>query len=53
MGKVARIPKMSKFKRDYYLITMKLLMEDSHLSKYMGGLGSMPKEVDELLSLAK
>ena len=50
MGKLKTVPTMSKFKRDYFMITMKLLMENSYLSKFMGGLGSMPKEVDSLMA---
>ena len=50
MGKLKRFPSMSKDKRDYFMITMKLLMENSYLTKYMGGLGSMPHEVDRLLA---
>jgi anaerobic magnesium-protoporphyrin IX monomethyl ester cyclase len=49
MGKLKTIPQMSKFKRDYFIITMKLLMENSYLKQYMGGLGSMPVEVDSML----
>lgn len=49
MGKIKRIPKMSKFKRDYFTITMKLLMENSYLKQHMGGLGDMPSEVNALL----
>ncbi len=49
MGKLKRLPTMSPFKRDYFMITMKLLMENSYLKQHMGGLGSMPKEVDRLL----
>lgn len=40
---------MSKSKHHYFMITMKLLMENSCLSTLMGGLGAMPKEVDALL----
>lgn len=49
MGKLKRIPQMSKFKRDYFMVTMKLLMENSYLKQYMGGLGGMPAEVDTLM----
>ncbi|MDZ4167145.1 MAG: radical SAM protein [Coriobacteriia bacterium] len=49
MGKLARIGSMTKEKRDYFIITMKLLMENSYLKQYMGGLGSMPTEVNALL----
>jgi len=49
MGKLKTVPSMSKFKRDYFVITMKLLMENSYLKQFMGGLGNMPKEVDTLL----
>ncbi|MDH4139712.1 MAG: B12-binding domain-containing radical SAM protein [Coriobacteriia bacterium] len=50
MGKLRQIPTMSKLKRDYFIITMKLLMENSYLRKHMGGLGSMPAEVNALLA---
>lgn len=50
MGKLKRIPSMSPFKRDYFLVTMKLLMENSYLRQYMGGLGKMPAEVAALVS---
>ncbi|GAB4281474.1 MAG: radical SAM protein [Coriobacteriia bacterium] len=49
MGKLKKVPGMSPKKRDYFTITMKLLMENSYLRQFMGGLGSMPKEVDELV----
>ncbi len=49
MGKLKRVPMMTKSKRDYFMITMKLLMENSYLRKFMGGLGSMPAEVQRLL----
>lgn len=49
MGKLKQVGSMSKWKRDYYIITMKLMMENSYLTKFAGGLGGMPAEVDELL----
>ncbi|MBF4510615.1 MAG: cobalamin-dependent protein [Aeromicrobium sp.] len=49
MGKLARIGSMTKSKRDYFIVTMKLLMENSYLKQYMGGLGAMPAEVNALL----
>ncbi|MRS12893.1 MAG: radical SAM protein [Actinobacteria bacterium] len=49
MGKLKQIGTMTKEKRDYFMITMKLLMENSYLTKFAGGLGSMPAEVNELL----
>ena len=49
MGKLKRIGSMTKEKRDYFMITMKLLMENSYLKQYMGGLGQMPAEVNALL----
>ena len=49
MGKLKRIGSMSKEKRDYFIITMKLLMENSYLTKFAGGLGAMPAEVNALL----
>ncbi len=48
MGKLKRVPSMSAVKRDYFMITMKLLMENSYLRQHMGGLGNMPAEVDAL-----
>ncbi|MDP2232528.1 MAG: magnesium-protoporphyrin IX monomethyl ester oxidative cyclase, partial [Actinomycetota bacterium] len=49
MGKLKQVPTMSKMKRDYFMITMKLLMENSYLKQHMGGLGNMPEEVNRLL----
>lgn len=49
MGKLKQIAGMTKEKRDYFIITMKLLMENSYLTKHMGGLGPMPAEVNSLL----
>ncbi|MFA5843804.1 MAG: radical SAM protein [Coriobacteriia bacterium] len=49
MGKLKQVPKMSKVKRDYFVVTMKLLMENSYLKQFMGGLGTMPKDVDTLM----
>lgn len=49
MGKLKQVPQMSKFKRDYYIVTMKLLMENSYLKQFMGGLGKMPAEVESLM----
>ncbi len=48
MGKLKRVPSMSRVKREYFMITMKLLMENSYLRQHMGGLGKMPTEVDSL-----
>lgn len=48
-GKLKRVADMSPFKRDYFLVTMKLLMENSYLRKYMGGLGEMPEEVRQMV----
>jgi anaerobic magnesium-protoporphyrin IX monomethyl ester cyclase len=50
MGKLEKVPTMSPFKRDYFMITMKLLMENSYLKQYMGGLGDMPAEVRRMMS---
>ena len=50
MGKLETVPTMTPFKREYFIVTMKLLMENSYLTKFMGGLGSMPAEVDRLLA---
>lgn len=48
MGKLKTVPTMSKFKRDYFMVTMKLLMENSYLKQFMGGLGKMPAEVNAI-----
>ncbi len=50
MGKLKKVPSMTKTKRDYFTITMKLLMENSYLRQFMGGLGKMPAEVNELVA---
>jgi anaerobic magnesium-protoporphyrin IX monomethyl ester cyclase len=50
MGKLKQVPSMSTFKREYFMITMKLLMENSYLTRFMGGLGDMPAEVEEVLA---
>jgi anaerobic magnesium-protoporphyrin IX monomethyl ester cyclase len=50
MGKLQRVGSMSEMKRDYFLVTMKLMMENSYLKQYMGGLGHMPDEVNQLLA---
>jgi len=50
MGKLKQVPSMTKKKRDYFTITMKLLMENSYLKQFMGGLGKMPAEVNDLVS---
>ncbi|MHB8706505.1 MAG: B12-binding domain-containing radical SAM protein [Coriobacteriia bacterium] len=50
MGKLKTVPKMTKFKRDYFMVTMKLLMENSYLKQFMGGLGKMPAEVDTIMA---
>mgnify|MGYP001819694581 CR=1 FL=1 len=50
MGKLKKVPFMTKTKRDYFTVTMKLLMENSYLRQFMGGLGKMPAEVDELVT---
>jgi anaerobic magnesium-protoporphyrin IX monomethyl ester cyclase len=49
MGKLKRVPTMTPYKRSYFMVTMKLLMTNSYLTQYMGGLGSMPKEVDAIM----
>jgi anaerobic magnesium-protoporphyrin IX monomethyl ester cyclase len=49
MGKLKRVASMTPEKRDYFMVTMKLLMENSYLRQYMGGLGKMPAEVNELM----
>ena len=50
MGKLEQVPDMSPFKRRYFMVTMNLLMNNSYLSQYMGGMGEMPEEVEKLLS---
>jgi anaerobic magnesium-protoporphyrin IX monomethyl ester cyclase len=50
MGKLKKVPSMTKTKRDYFTVTMKLLMENSYLRQFMGGLGKMPAEVNELVA---
>ncbi|MCL2492326.1 MAG: radical SAM protein, partial [Coriobacteriia bacterium] len=50
MGKLKDVPNMTPFKQRYYMITMKLLMENSYLTKYMGGMGEMPDSVNEMLA---
>ncbi|MCE5204404.1 MAG: B12-binding domain-containing radical SAM protein [Actinomycetia bacterium] len=50
MGKLKTVSSMSKFKRDYFMVTMKLLMENSYLKQFMGGLGEMPAEVRSMLA---
>jgi len=50
MGKLEDVPNMTPFKQRYYMITMKLLMENSYLTKYMGGMGEMPESVNEMLA---
>ena len=49
MGKLKQIDSMTPHKREYFMITMKLLMENSYLTKFAGGLGAMPAEVNALL----
>ncbi|HEX9093155.1 MAG TPA: radical SAM protein, partial [Coriobacteriia bacterium] len=49
MGKLKRVATMSPRKREYFIVTMKLLMENSYLKQYMGGLGEMPEEVKRLM----
>lgn len=40
---------MNIHKREYFLITMKLLMENSCFTQFSDGPGAMPTEVDALL----
>lgn len=49
MGKLKQVPTMTPAKREYFMVTMKLLMENSYLKQYMGGLGEMPDEVKRLM----
>jgi anaerobic magnesium-protoporphyrin IX monomethyl ester cyclase len=48
MGKLRKVPQMTQEKRDYFVVTMKLMMENSYLKRFMGGLGEMPEEVRQL-----
>ncbi len=48
MGKVKRIPQMTKHKRDYFITSMKLIMHNSYLTKHMGGLGRIPVEIEAM-----
>ncbi|MDA3936685.1 MAG: radical SAM protein [Actinomycetota bacterium] len=48
MGKVKRIPAMNKAKRDYFLSCMRLIMDNSYLKQYMGGLGRIPVEIEAM-----
>jgi len=49
-AKLETVDSMPPFKREYFIVTMKLLMENSYLTRFMGGLGSMPADVDRLLA---
>lgn len=40
------------FKRDYLIRSLKVMMENSFLKKYIGGLGEIPEEVKKLMELA-
>jgi anaerobic magnesium-protoporphyrin IX monomethyl ester cyclase len=50
MGKLKMVPTMTPQKREYFMVTMNLLMKNSYLKQYMGGLGTMPEEVERLLA---
>jgi anaerobic magnesium-protoporphyrin IX monomethyl ester cyclase len=50
MGKLKQVPTMTPQKREYFMTTMNLLMKNSYLKQYMGGLGAMPKEIERLLA---
>jgi len=50
MGKLRDVPNMTPKKQRYYMITMKLLMENSYLTQYLGGMGDMPANVNEMLA---
>lgn len=41
-----------KFKKDYLLKSMRLMMTNSFIKKKMGMLGEMPKEIKEIISTA-
>ncbi|MFZ3170454.1 MAG: cobalamin-dependent protein [Carboxydocellales bacterium] len=40
------------FKRDYLIRSLKVMMENSFLKKYIGGLGAIPAEVKKLMDIA-
>jgi anaerobic magnesium-protoporphyrin IX monomethyl ester cyclase len=50
MGKLEHIDEMSTEKREYFLVTMKLLMENSYLKQWIGGFGGMPQLVHDKLA---
>lgn len=50
MGKLERIDEMTPEKREYFLVTMKLLMENSYLKQWIKGFGKMPELVHAKLA---
>lgn len=50
MGKLERIDEMTPEKREYFIITMKLLMENSYLKQWISGFGKMPEVVHAKLA---
>lgn len=50
MDKLDHIDEMPPEKREYLLVTMKLLMENSYLKQWISGFGKMPEVVREKLT---
>ncbi len=50
MGKMAQLPNMTKFKREYMISVAKLLATHSYLADQMKGFGKMPKKVHDMLA---
>jgi anaerobic magnesium-protoporphyrin IX monomethyl ester cyclase len=50
MGKLEKIDSMTPEKREYFLVTMKLLMENSYLKQWITGFGRMPEVVHAKLA---
>lgn len=51
MGKLAQLPKMSIFKRDYMIAVTKLLATHSYLAQHMKGMGQIPDMVKKMLKV--
>jgi anaerobic magnesium-protoporphyrin IX monomethyl ester cyclase len=45
IGKLSRLPQMSKFKRDYVIAVARLLASHSYLSEQMKGMAGMPTKI--------
>jgi anaerobic magnesium-protoporphyrin IX monomethyl ester cyclase len=50
LGKLAQIDDMTPEKREYFLVTMRLLMENSYLKQYIRGFGRMPQMIRDKLA---